>query len=115
VKGRVTAGRSSGRRRIRIALAAATAALPLLFGVWVIIRDKSGQEIGRIQVPEGGSVEQVDEHGQPMKPKAASSVTPKPVRIEIQSEPCSQPEPFSHARTSHHCPACPGRMMFPCG
>ena len=36
-------GRGSNRRRIWIALLAAAAAIPLLFGIWVIIRDKTRQ------------------------------------------------------------------------
>jgi serine/threonine protein kinase/formylglycine-generating enzyme required for sulfatase activity len=42
-------------RSIRIGLAAAAAAILLLFGIWVIVHDKSGREVARIQVPDGGS------------------------------------------------------------
>ena len=61
------AGRGSGRRRIWIALAAAAAAIPLLFGIWVIIRDRSGKEVGTDAGPEGGSAELVDDQGRPVK------------------------------------------------
>jgi hypothetical protein len=41
-----------------LAAAGAAALLPLLLGIWVIIRDKDGKEVARIQMPEGGSVTQ---------------------------------------------------------
>ena len=85
---RAAAGRGSGRRRILIALLAAAAAIPLLFGIWVIIRDKTGKEVGRFQVPEGGTVEQVDDQGRPVKPKPVSPAAPKATPKE---KPAKQP------------------------
>jgi formylglycine-generating enzyme required for sulfatase activity len=38
-------------------VAAAAAAMVLLLGIWVIVRDKDGNEVARIQVPEEGKVE----------------------------------------------------------
>lgn len=105
----VKSGRGFGRRRLWIGLAAAAAAIPLLFGVWAIVRDKSGKEVGRIQVPEGGSATLVDDQGKPAtggkpadvpseKPTpqpadtAAASKTPQPVSINLTPEPLDMPE-----------------------
>ncbi len=52
---------------VRLAAAAAGAFLLLLFGTWIIIKDKDGNEIARFKVPEGGSVEVQDDDGKPQK------------------------------------------------
>jgi len=94
VKGDVPTGRGSGRRRTWIALAAAAAAIPLLFGVWVIIRDKSGKEVGRMQVPEGGSHVVVDEEGRPvMDGKLASEPAGTPPADDVARGTGDKPEP----------------------
>jgi serine/threonine protein kinase/WD40 repeat protein len=84
----LAAGRDSNRRRLLIALLAAAAAIPLLFGIWVIVRDRSGKEVARFQLPEGGKVEQVDDQGQPVKPAAVSAEVSQPTP---QEEPPKQP------------------------
>ncbi len=45
-----------GGRGWVIGLASAAAAAAFLLGLWVIVRNKDGNEIARIEVPEGGSV-----------------------------------------------------------
>lgn len=37
------------------------AALLVAFGMWVIVKDKNGQEMGRIEVPTGGSAAIIDD------------------------------------------------------
>jgi WD40 repeat protein len=80
----------SRRPRILIALAAAAAAIPLLLGIWVIIRDKGGREVGRFKVPEGGSASVVDDQGQPVKgvpvPAEQPKVEPKTPKPELQPQ-----------------------------
>jgi formylglycine-generating enzyme required for sulfatase activity len=78
VRGSVAATRACGRRRrVLIALAAAAAAIPLLLGVWVIVRDKPGNEVGRFKVPDGGSASIVDDQGKPVKSESVASERPK--------------------------------------
>ncbi|WP_437221906.1 protein kinase domain-containing protein [Planctomicrobium sp. SH661] len=47
--------RSKPPRNFLIAGGAAFVALMLLAGVWVIVRDKNGKEVARVNVPDGGS------------------------------------------------------------
>jgi len=126
----------SGRRRIQMALIAAAAAIPLLLGVWVIIRDKSGKEVGRMQIPEGGSATVVDEQGKVVaggklttehaetspvvetstrpaeKPLAAMSAdkSPQPVSIQFTPEPLvlAAGAPMSKAALVAQPPPVPG-------
>jgi serine/threonine protein kinase/WD40 repeat protein len=66
-----------GRRRT-FSLLAVAAGLLLLFvcyGVWVIVRDKDGNEIGRMKVPDGGSAALHTENGD-MPVPAANPHTP---------------------------------------
>ncbi len=48
-------------------------------------RDKSGKEVGRFQVPEGGSVQQVDDEGRPVKPEEVPPERRKPTKKEVES------------------------------
>ncbi|MBL8825997.1 MAG: protein kinase, partial [Planctomycetaceae bacterium] len=55
----VTVGRGSNRGRrppLKYLAAAAGAAALLFFGVWIIVRDKDGKEIARVEGPEGSTV-----------------------------------------------------------
>ena len=79
-----------------LAAAGAAGFLLLLLGVWVIIRDKDGQEIARIQVPEGVTVTQepVGTLPSPVLAKPESQPEPsveKPKPVPAVSEP--QPLP----------------------
>lgn len=60
-------GRDSGKKPPQRKLLAAGAAgfLLLCLGLWVIIRDKDGNEVGRMQVPPGGRTTISEEHIQP--------------------------------------------------
>ncbi|TVS08431.1 MAG: hypothetical protein EA424_28595 [Planctomycetaceae bacterium] len=82
-----SSGKRGGSRRSQpswwqdwrtLAAAGAAAFLLLLLGIWVIIRDKDGQEIARIRAPEGSTVTQ-----EPV------STLPSPVL----DKPGAQPEP----------------------
>lgn len=63
------------RKRRWVAIAAGLAAsLLLLGGVWVIIRDKKGNEVGRLKVPDGGKVEVMQENQPADNDRAAAEV-----------------------------------------
>ena len=61
-----------------LAAAGAGVFLLLLLGIWVIIRDKDGKEVARVQLPEGGSVTQ--------EPAAA-------LPVPVLEKPKQRPEP----------------------
>lgn len=49
------------RQPLVLAVGGLGGALLVLLGIWVIIRDKDGKEVGRIKVPEGGKAEIVED------------------------------------------------------
>ncbi len=68
-----TRGGAGGGKKRSVLIAAAAGGLVLaLFAVWVIVRDRPGNEVARLPVPEGGSVTVTTAD----KPPAAS--TPEP-------------------------------------
>jgi len=64
------AGRKKPPTRTLIAAGAAAAFLFWALGVWLIVRDKDGNEVARVQVPSGGSATIVN--APPTESKAAS-------------------------------------------
>ena len=57
LKGRTSKKRGSAPPHRRVGmLTAAAAGAAALFGIWIYVRDKDGNETARIQVPDGGSV-----------------------------------------------------------
>jgi tRNA A-37 threonylcarbamoyl transferase component Bud32 len=59
-----------------IAVGGAGAALLVLLGVWVIVRDKDGQQVAKVKVPDGGTVEIKPGESSATKPKPATSNSP---------------------------------------
>ncbi|MCE9603420.1 MAG: protein kinase [Planctomycetia bacterium] len=78
-----------GNRMPLIAAAAAGAVL-LCFGVWVSIRDKSGREIARVEVPDGGTVVV---QPQTERPEAIVPVGPAPSVPVSNNTPPNNPAP----------------------
>ena len=67
-------GKGDKKPPVKLIAAGAAGFLFLLLGVWVIIRDKDGQEVARVKVPEGGTATVQTPTPTPSKP--AASVTP---------------------------------------
>ncbi len=65
--------------------AGAAGFLFLLLGVWVIIRNQNGQEVARVQVPEGGSVT-VQTSVPPKTPSTAASSTPTNYALQFDGD-----------------------------
>jgi len=63
-----------------IALGSAGAILLVLLGVWVIIRDKEGNEVARVQVPAGGTMA-VQTQPPPISPVAAKTTASPPATL----------------------------------
>ncbi len=78
-----SAGRGGKRPPVKWLAAAAGAAALLFFGVWVIIRDKDGNEVARFKAPEGSTVTM--QNDAPAKPS-----TPPPV---VPAAPAQSPKP----------------------
>src|SRR5581483_7769766 len=68
---------------VLIAGGAAAALVILALGVWVIVRDKSGKEVAKVNVPAGGTVEvqtnQPTKAASVSKPVTAPKTPPAPV------------------------------------
>jgi WD40 repeat protein/tRNA A-37 threonylcarbamoyl transferase component Bud32 len=67
------------RRAVAVGLGMLAAAV-LAAGVWVIVRDKDGREIARVQVPDGGSVDV--KPAAPAEPKKDAPTT-EPKKAEV--------------------------------
>jgi formylglycine-generating enzyme required for sulfatase activity/serine/threonine protein kinase len=67
-------GKRGKKPPVTLIAAGAAGFLFLLLGVWVIIRDKDGQEVARVKVPEGGTA--TVQTPTPTASKPAASVTP---------------------------------------
>ncbi|HTU21870.1 MAG TPA: protein kinase [Gemmataceae bacterium] len=76
------------RRRLLVATAAGALLLAGILAIIVIVRNKQGEEIARLKVPEGGSVEMKDKDGRQTPPKRqdgrderGAAKIPPPVQI----------------------------------
>ncbi|MBL8827326.1 MAG: SUMF1/EgtB/PvdO family nonheme iron enzyme [Planctomycetaceae bacterium] len=86
-----SAGRGGKRPPVKWLAAAAGAAALLFLGVWVIIRDKDGNEVARFKAPDGATVTmQNDAPAAPATDKTSVAVLPSPAAV-ASSQP--QPEP----------------------
>ncbi|MFO0868880.1 MAG: protein kinase [Pirellulales bacterium] len=66
-------------RRPVLAATMAAGFLILASTIWIIVRDRDGREVGRFQVPKGGSAVIVDDgDGAPPKPSPAKKLPPGP-------------------------------------
>ncbi|MBL8827085.1 MAG: protein kinase, partial [Planctomycetaceae bacterium] len=75
----VRGGRGSGRGSrppLKYLAAAAGAAALLFFGVWIIVRDKDGKELARVEAPEGSTVSM--QTAPPSKVASNKPTLPKP-------------------------------------
>jgi serine/threonine protein kinase len=63
--------------------------LLLMFAVWVIIKDKNGNEIARVQVPEGGSTTMLEE-----PPKSSTPAPTVPATHASPEKPATTRWPF---------------------
>jgi serine/threonine protein kinase len=73
-----TGGKRNKKPPTNLVAAGVAGILLLLLGTWIIIKDKDGKEVARMQVPEGGSSSVVE---QPWKPVPAS----KPATSKVAS------------------------------
>lgn len=82
---------ASGRKRSirQWAIAAAAAGALMLLGVWIIIRDKEGNEIARFKAPEGSTAtlqsEAVPGTPQPVAPVQATGTRQPPTPVAVAS------------------------------
>lgn len=80
--------RGPPQNTVRIAAGFAAAFFFAVLGVWLIVRDKDGNEVGRIQLPEGGSLTVSPGDGKKPStvanaPAPAPAVTTKPAPVTV--------------------------------
>ncbi len=86
-----------------IAAGAAGSLLVLLLGIWVIVHDKEGKEVGRVELPTGGKVEMAND-----PPPAVKEPAPKPTpAVPLPAGPTQAPPspavaPFDAAQAQAH-------------